>query len=159
MGSSPIIMLMGSSPMAVEAGQLCDHHAATAMDEVDGALTFRVVDSGMTSTFIVGTGQSTAYFVTNNVGTTQVVRRVVDTIDGCADRPCFPHSDEVESFICKLWPLLHQRTMRDPPTRWVLQPAGVRALRTAVRSLTRLDVACACQALWSRWSATTRQRS
>ena len=51
-------MLMGSSPMVVEAGQQCDHHGAMAMDEVDGDLTSRVVDSGMTNTFIVGTGQS-----------------------------------------------------------------------------------------------------
>ena len=99
-------MLMGSSPMVVEAGQPCDHHGAMAMDEVDGDLTSRVVDSGMTNTFIVGTGQSITYSVTNNVGmTSQVVRRVhvVDTIDGCADRPCFPHgtcTDAVESFIC-----------------------------------------------------------
>ena len=103
--AAPKLTLMGVSPMVVEASEDCNHHGAMAWDEVDGDLTASVVHSGDVNTFIVGTGQSIVYSVTNSAGLTGSITRavhVVDTQDGCAGDPCAHGScaDRVLGYLC-----------------------------------------------------------
>ncbi|MCR8632198.1 immunoglobulin-like domain-containing protein [Paenibacillus radicis (ex Xue et al. 2023)] len=82
-GVAPIITLIGSNPMQVEAGSIFTDPGATAWDAVDGDLTSQVTVSGTVNTNQVGTYTLT-YQVSDAAGNPASLTRVVNVADNGA---------------------------------------------------------------------------
>lgn len=103
----PVITLLGSQPLTVEADAALDFvdPGATAVDPYDGDVTAQVAVTGTVTRSVTGT-YTLVYSVTNSEGrTTEVTRtvKVEDSVDGCAGAPCangFCH-DAINAFECE----------------------------------------------------------
>ncbi len=78
--TSPVITLMGDSPMLVAYGSVFTDPGATALDNVDGDITAKIVITGSVNTAAVGSYTLT-YKVTDVAGNITVVTRTVNVTD------------------------------------------------------------------------------
>lgn len=78
--TSPVITLLGDSPMLVAYGSVFTDPGATASDNVDGDITAKIVVTGSVNTAAVGSYPLT-YKVTDLAGNVTVVIRTVNVTD------------------------------------------------------------------------------
>jgi prepilin-type N-terminal cleavage/methylation domain-containing protein len=78
--SAPIITLNGNSNMTINIGSTYSDAGATAIDDVDGDVTSKIVTTGTVNPSVVGTYTIT-YTVTDNAGNTAESTRTVNVID------------------------------------------------------------------------------
>ncbi|NLL64019.1 MAG: DUF5011 domain-containing protein, partial [Ruminococcaceae bacterium] len=78
--SAPVITILGSNPVTINVGSTYTDAGATAMDDVDGNVTSRIVVTGTVSPNIVGTYTIT-YTVTDTAGNKSTATRTVNVID------------------------------------------------------------------------------
>jgi prepilin-type N-terminal cleavage/methylation domain-containing protein len=86
--SAPVITLNGSNPTNINVGSTYSDAGATAIDDVDGDVTSKIITTGTVNPSIVGTYTIT-YTVKDNAGNIATATRTVNVIDNVAPTVVF----------------------------------------------------------------------
>jgi prepilin-type N-terminal cleavage/methylation domain-containing protein len=78
--AAPAITLLGDNPAVVESGATYTDAGATAVDDVDGNVTNKIITTSTVNPNIIGTYYVT-YSVVDNAGNTATITRTVNVVD------------------------------------------------------------------------------
>jgi hypothetical protein len=80
----PVITLNGNNPLTITQGNSYTELGATAIDNIDGNITSKIIISGNVNTNVIGT-YSVFYYVSDNTGNMATSTRVVNVIAAPTD--------------------------------------------------------------------------